>query len=74
MRTALTPEGKTMADYPGSLPVEQCRRMLLMLRHELVTLNGLHATDRPSAWSEETSWVLDETPLLVEIDQILGFR
>ena len=72
---SLTPEGESMRDFPGSLPVEKCRRLLLMLHHELTTLNGLHVTDRPEAMPiSELSWRINEERFMAEIDDLLELR
>jgi len=41
-------------------------------RHDLATLNGLVATDRPDLWSRELAWVIDTREALAQLDAVLS--
>lgn len=67
-------------DLAGQLAT--ANEMLGKVRHELTTIHGLQATDKPDTFLEapkgaaravaETSWTLDVKSLIMEIDALLG--
>lgn len=64
-------EGPETVLIPNTSRVRRMRQALEAARHDLTTVHGLIATDRPDLWDRQLAWEIDVKQTLGLIDAAL---
>lgn len=69
--SVIGPEGPEIVLIPATSRVQRMREALEAARHELTTVHGLIATDRPDLWDRQLAWEINVKNTLGLIDAAL---